>query len=142
MVGVAFGGIVFRNNFISDTCEFQPGLGNGGTAFSSFDLTAEACLPKCVELKKADPAINGVAVFTGGSKGCLCKKNMNTISAKANTETCFLEIAEGTRLFVFACVMLGCPNFPHSPIAHWTIPHLTCVCYWPSKNPSLSEFQK
>ena len=46
---------------------FQPGLGEGH--FKAYSLTGEACVEKCVAIKKDDPLINGVAIYSNGRPG-------------------------------------------------------------------------
>ena len=58
-----------KKNFISDGCVFKPGIGDGETVFSSYSLTGEACVQKCITSKKNNPAINGAAIFSDGRLG-------------------------------------------------------------------------
>ena len=48
-------------------------------------ITLEPCITSCHELKKSNPAINGISI---GREGCYCEENMNTVVSHTKYKTC------------------------------------------------------
>ena len=50
-------------------------------------ITLEPCITACHELKKSNPAINGISI---GRAGCYCEENMNMVGSHPKYKTCQL----------------------------------------------------
>ena len=98
---------VFIHLFIAGLCpEFVPGDGSSiGSSTNDLiivdpELRGEDCVNECVKRRVEDKAINGVTVRQDGKPGCICKKNMESLSKSSEYKTCLIEPSKNLFLFL------------------------------------------
>ena len=78
--------------FLSDySCNFVRGDGVGGTEQNIGSRPSpQACIDACVNKKKTDPEINGVAITPSGKGSCYCERKMKKSNNSPSWKTCQL----------------------------------------------------
>ena len=79
-------------------CDFQLGVGSGGTKLRIGQQSGKDCIAACLYLKQFDNTINGVCTRVRSSKfhECYCERGMTSIRPNRFHQTCTLMLKSGS----------------------------------------------
>ena len=67
--------------------------GKKGVGVKGTIITGSLCVDGCIDMKRTDEDIDGVAIGVTGEegRGCWCERKMTSMSANSNFQSCYLH---------------------------------------------------